>query len=75
MAIVLTGLMKWLLTIHFYILQNKVRYDYRVETVDRALRTESKPYFPNMAKRVTLVSCEKYLAPGYTQKRGILNIS
>ena len=56
----------------FYILQNKVRYDYRVETVDRALRSESKPYFPNMAKRVTLVSCEKYLAPEYTQKRVII---
>lgn len=56
----------------FYILQNKVRYDYRVEAVDRALRSESKPYFPNMAKRVTLVSCEKYLAPGYAQKRVII---
>lgn len=56
----------------FYILQNKVRYDYRVETVDRALRSESNPYFPNMDKRVTLVSCEKYLAPGYTQKRVII---
>lgn len=56
----------------FYILQNKLRYDYRVETVDRALRSESKPYFPDMAKRVTLVSCEKHLAPGYTQKRVII---
>jgi len=56
----------------FYILKNKVRYNYRVEAVNRALRSESQPYFPNIAKRVTLVSCEKYLTQGYTQKRVII---
>lgn len=56
----------------FYILQDGIRYDYCVEAVDRALRSESAPYFPDMEKRVTFVSCEKYLATGYSEKRVII---
>lgn len=56
----------------FYILQDGIRYDYCVETVDRVLRSESAPYFPDLDKRVTLVSCEKYLAAGYSEKRVII---
>lgn len=56
----------------FYILQNGTRYDYRVEAVDRALRSESAPYFPDLEKRVTFVSCEKYRAAGYSEKRVII---
>lgn len=56
----------------FYIIQGQKKYNYQVEAVDRALRSESAPYFPALEKRVTLVSCEKYLHSGYTQKRVII---
>lgn len=56
----------------FYLFQNGVRYNYKVEAVDRALRSESQPYFPDLEKRVTLVSCEKHLAEGYSEKRVII---
>lgn len=56
----------------FYLIQNGIRYDYQVEAVDRALRSESRPYFPDLEKRVTLVSCEKHLAEGYSEKRVII---
>lgn len=56
----------------FYVIQNGIRYNYRVEAVDRALRSESSPYFPDLENRVTLVSCEKHLAKGYSEKRVII---
>lgn len=56
----------------FYILQDGKKYSYCVEAVDRALRSESAPYFPNLEKRVTFVSCEKHRAPGYSEKRVII---
>ena len=56
----------------FYLIQNGIRYNYQVEAVDRALRSESQPYFPDLEKRVTLVSCEKHLAEGYSEKRVII---
>lgn len=57
---------------NFYLIQNGVRYDYQVEAVDRALRSESRPYFPDLEQRVTLVSCEKHLEKGYSEKRIII---
>lgn len=56
----------------FYLIQNGIRYNYQVEAVDRALRSQSQPYFPDLEKRVTLVSCEKHLAEGYSEKRVII---
>lgn len=57
---------------NFYLIQNGVRYDYQVEAVDRALRSESRPYFPDLEQRITLVSCEKHLEKGYSEKRIII---
>lgn len=56
----------------FYLIQGDSQYVYKVEAVDRALRSESEPFFPNLENRVTLVSCEKHLAKGYSQKRVII---
>lgn len=56
----------------FYILQENMKYDYRVEAVDRVLRSESNPYFPALKNRVTFVSCEKNIAAGYTENRVII---
>lgn len=56
----------------FYILQNGKKYEYAVEAVDRVLRAESRPYFPDLEKRVTFVSCEKYRPKGYSEKRVII---
>lgn len=56
----------------FYILQNGKKYEYTVEAVDRVLRAESRPYFPDLEKRVTFVSCEKYRPKGYSEKRVII---
>ena len=56
----------------FYILQNGKKYEYTVEDVDRVLRAESRPYFPDLEKRVTFVSCEKYRPKGYSEKRVII---
>lgn len=57
----------------FYIIQGNTRYDYKVETVNRVLRSESESYFPrSIEKRVTLVACEKYIASGYSEKRLII---
>ncbi len=56
----------------FYILRQNMKYDYRVEAVDRVLRSESAPYFPELKNRVTLVSCEKTIAAGYTENRVII---
>ena len=59
-------------TDEFYLIQEGKKFTYRVEAVDRVLRSESEPYFPDLDNRVTLVSCEKHLAKGYTQKRVII---
>lgn len=56
----------------FYFIQDGIRYNYQVEAVDRALRSESRPYFPDYEKQITLVSCEKYLQKGYKEKRVII---
>ncbi|MDD3362687.1 MAG: sortase [Hespellia sp.] len=56
----------------FYLLQGDGKYNYEVESVDRVLRSESESFFPDLKKRVTLVSCEKYLASGYSEKRVIV---
>lgn len=56
----------------FYLLRQNTRYNYRVEAVDRVLRSESSPYFPELKSRVTLVSCEKTVADGYTENRVII---
>lgn len=56
----------------FYILQGNTQYNYRVEAVDRVLRSESSPYFPALKNRVTFVSCEKNIAAGYTENRVII---
>ena len=52
----------------FYILQNGKKYEYTVEAVDRVLRAESRPYFPDLEKRVTFVSCEKYRPKGILKR-------
>lgn len=36
------------------------------------IRAESRPYFPDLEKRVTFVSCEKYRPKGYSEKRVII---
>ena len=56
----------------FYILQKGKKYEYTVEAVDRVLRGESRPYFPDLEKRVTFVSCEKHRPKGYSEKRVII---
>jgi len=56
----------------FYILQNDEKYSYEVESVERALRSESERLLPNLNNRVTLISCEKNLARGYSEKRVIV---
>ena len=57
----------------FYVIQGNTRYSYKVEAVDRVLRSKSDAYFPHdVGKRVTLVACEKNLAAGYSEKRIII---
>ena len=57
----------------FYIIQGGTRYRYKVESVNRVLRSKSETYFPqDIGKRVTLVACEKSLAPGDSEKRIII---
>ena len=56
----------------FYVILNGIRYNYRVEAVERILRSQSSPYFLDLENRVTLVSCEKHLAEGYSEKRVII---
>ena len=56
----------------FYILQENMKYYYRIEAVDRVLRSESNPYFQALKNRVTFVSCEKNIASGYTENRVII---
>lgn len=56
----------------FYILQRNTKYNYRVEAVNRVLRSESNSYFPNLKNRVTFVSCEKNIADGYIENRVII---
>lgn len=55
----------------FYMVQNGREYSYRIEAKDKALRSESASFFPDKVC-VTLVSCERYLQPGFSEKRVII---
>lgn len=56
----------------FYLIQNGMKYDYEVEAKDKVLRAQSNDYFLEMEKRVTFVSCEKRIQPGFSENRVII---
>lgn len=55
----------------FYMVQNGREYSYQIEAKDKVLRSECASFFPDKVC-VTLVSCERYLQPGFSEKRVII---
>lgn len=55
----------------FYLIQNGQEYAYKIEEKNKVLRSECSSFFPEKTC-VTLVSCEKDLQPGFTEKRVII---